>query len=176
MTFTEDWFGQPSCLAVSRLVKKTRNLAGMIVEVGCWEGRSTSYLANAAFPDLVYAVDTWAGSPGEISAELAAERDVYQTFLRNMEALTSGNVVDKRMDWRRFFELHPGPVRFCHIDATHTYAEVKANLELVAARLPPGGIVCGDDAHHPPVINAVTDTVGETVREATLWIWERPHG
>ena len=34
-----------------------------------------------------------------------------------------------------------------------------------------GGIICGDDAHHDPVITAVMDTLGDYRREATLWIW-----
>jgi hypothetical protein len=75
--FQEEWFPHESCLALGSLVRSVRHLDGTMIEVGCWEGRSTCALANAAHPDIVHAVDTWSGSPGEISAQLAASRDVF---------------------------------------------------------------------------------------------------
>lgn len=175
MTFTEDWY-RPSSLAIlEKTFHESRGLDGRIVEVGCWEGRSTVQLANAAYPAVIHAVDTWAGSPGEISADLAAERDVYARFVENVEALTLGNVIPYRMDWRQFFVEHPGPIRFLHIDATHTYDEVRANIEAALPHVVPGGIVCGDDAHHEPVITAAIDVLVDVEQRASLWVWEK-HG
>ncbi len=173
MAFHENWFGWPSCRVLGRLAKRTRGLEGRIVEVGSWEGRSTVALANAVYPDVVHAVDTWLGSPGEISAELAAERDVFQAFQSNIGELTRGNVIEHRCDWRDFFALDRSPIRFLFIDATHTYEEVRENIEAAQELIVPGGIVCGDDAHHEPVIRAVRDVLGAFHVEATLWIWER---
>lgn len=172
MTFTEDWFGVASQRAVSNLVRKTRGLPGRVVEVGCWEGRSTAAIANAAFPAVVHAVDTWAGSPGEISADLAGQRDVYATFTDNMAQLTRGNVEPHRMGWRDYHEADHGPIRFAHIDAEHTYREVFDNIEAFLPLIVAGGVLCGDDAHHPPVIQAVNELLDGVRREASLWIWE----
>lgn len=172
MTFTEEWFGVGSCRAVRRLVESTRGLPGRVIEVGCWQGRSTVHIAHGAYPDTVHAVDTWQGSPGEISADLASGRDVFAEFTTNIAELTRGNVEAHRMGWRDYFAQDRGPVRFCHIDAEHTYAEVRDNIAAVLPLMVEGGVLCGDDAHHPPVIDAVTDTLGPTRREASLWIWE----
>ena len=172
--FTEQWFPPESCAVLAGLARSVAHLSGAIVEVGCWEGRSTCALANAVHPEIVHAVDTWHGSPSEISAVLAAERDVFATFNHNVRATTAGNVHPHRMGWRDFFRAFDGPTKFCHIDAEHTYQQVCGNIEAVLPLMVPGGIICGDDAHHNPVITAVMDTLGDYEREATLWIWRAP--
>jgi hypothetical protein len=78
--FTENWFHHASCDRLAQLGRQVEHVPGMIIEIGSWEGRSTSVLANAIRPRIVHAVDTWQGSPGEISSDLAAERDVHATF------------------------------------------------------------------------------------------------
>lgn len=170
--FGEMWFGPESQKVLARLAESVAHLDGSIVEVGCWTGRSTVALANAVHPEHVRAVDTWNGSPGEISEQLAAERDVYEAFARNVEDCTGGNVDPYRMDWRTYFAEHSDPVKFCHIDAAHTYDEVADNIRAVLPLLVPGGIICGDDNHHPPVQHAVLDTLGNATIEATLWWWQ----
>ena len=148
-------------------------MAGAVIEVGCWEGKSTIALANAVHPAIVHAVDTWQGSPGEISADLAAERDVYATFTTNIAEATAGNVEPHRMGWREFFADWAGPIRLIHIDATHSYDEVRDNIEAVRPFVVPGGVICGDDAHHPPIRRAVMDTLGNAfLTGAKLWYWE----
>jgi predicted O-methyltransferase YrrM len=173
MTFTEAWYPPASCKTVQRLVAQTHGLGGRIVEVGAWEGMSTIHIARGAYPAFVDVVDTWAGSPGEVSADLAAERDVFATFSENVADLTRGNVEVHRMGWREYFESDRGPIRFLHIDAEHTYREVFDNIEAALPLMVPGGVICGDDAHHPPVVEAVTDHFANEWRhEATLWIHE----
>lgn len=170
MTFREEWFGTHSQQALAVLAAGVAHLDGDIIEVGCWEGRSTVALANAVHPDTVHAVDTWNGSPGEISADLAAGRDVHAQFLDNIAELTDGNVEPHRMGWRDFLAGQTNPVKFIHIDAEHTYTEVRDNIEAVRPLMVPGGIICGDDNHHPPVRAAVLDTLGDDARVvATLW-------
>lgn len=171
--FTEDWFGEASCRELANLYYRTERLSGTVVEVGSWEGKSTCTLANACHPVIVRAVDTWNGSPGEISEQLAAERDVFDRFKKNVTILTRGNVWIYRMGWRTYFETHRAKVKFCFIDATHTYGEVRDNIEAVLPLMVEGGIVCGDDVHHPPVLQAVMDTLGgDTQVAATLW-WKQ---
>lgn len=173
MTFVEDWFSDHSQAALARLAASTNHLQGDVVEVGCWEGRSTIALANAVAPSAVHAVDTWQGSPGEISADLAAKRDVFATFQHNTTGL---NVVPHRMGWRDYFARIRMPVRCIHIDAEHSYAEVRENIESVLPLMVPGGVICGDDNHHPPVRQAVFDTLGNAWLCASLWYWIVPGG
>ena len=169
--FTEDWFSDGMCEILASYARETFDLDGLLVEVGSWEGKSTIALANAMWPQQIHAVDTWKGSLGEISWELAKQRDVYKTFTDNIAAATRGNVVVHKMGWRRWFHDVEGPIRFCFIDAEHSYKEVRENIEAALPRMVAGGILCGDDVHHPPVIRAVLDTLGPTtVRHGTMWV------
>lgn len=174
MTFREEWFGTHSQQALVQLYERVADLTGAVVEVGCWEGRSTVALANACHPETLHAVDTWRGSPGEISAKLAEERDVHATFLDNIAELTNGNVTPHRMGWRDYFALNhcqSTPIKFLHIDAEHSYEEVRDNITAALSLMVRGGIICGDDNHHPPVQQAVVDTLGDAGVMATLWYW-----
>lgn len=171
--FGEAWFGPASCKAVQRLAAATNGLGGRVVEVGCWTGRSTVHIAQGVHPGTVCAVDTWEGSPGEPSADLAAARDVFAEFNRNVSDFCRGNVETFRMGWRDYFAQDRGPIRFLHIDAEHTYREVFDNIEAALPLMVAGGVICGDDVHHPPVVQAVTEHFGnDWRREASLWIYE----
>lgn len=172
MIFHEDWFGPASQRVLASLVETTEKIPGRVVEVGSWEGRSTIALANAIAPDFVDAVDTWAGSPGEISADLAAHRDVFATFTANIAEATEGNVDAYRMGWRDYLAEDRSPVRFLFIDAEHTYEEVRDTIAGFLPLMAEGGIVCGDDVHHPPVRRAVLEAFGDACVDATLW-WVR---
>jgi predicted O-methyltransferase YrrM len=172
--YSEDWFGEASREALAQLLTLVDDLDGDIIEVGSWQGRSTVALANAAHPAVVHAVDTWEGSPGEVSHALAAKRDVFREFQANIAADTKGNVVVHRMGWREFFADYDGKARLVFIDAEHSYREVHDNVVAARRHIVPGGIVCGDDNHHPPVQQAVVETLGDANLAATLWWWQAP--
>lgn len=168
-TFTEDWFCQASCDVLAGLVRSVENVPGRIVEIGSWEGRSTIAIANATSRP-VHAVDTWQGSPGEPSADLAARRDVFATWSNNIAAETHGNVYPHRMGWREYAQRDTSPIALLFIDAEHSYREV---FDAIAAFLPmmsPGGVICGDDTHHGPVQRAVMEWFPDADVSATLWI------
>jgi hypothetical protein len=180
--FTEDWFGRASCDVLAGLVRSVADVEGLIVEIGSWEGRSTIAMANATTRQI-QAVDTWQGSPGEISADLAAKRDVFAKFQANILHSTKGNVYPNRMGWRQFFNdmrnagpfVKP-PVALLFIDAEHTYQEVHDTVLAFLPYMAPGSVICGDDAHHPPIKQALDDLFGLATVEAdaTLWIHRVP--
>lgn len=148
MPFTEQWFDGDQAELIARLAASAPE--GALVEIGCWEGFSTTHIARAVAPRTLYAVDHWQGNldegAGHPSVEAARERDVYATFLANVAELTAGNVIPIRADWREALE-NPALARvaFAHIDAAHDYASVRDTLAAVAPRLVPGAILCGDD-------------------------------
>ena len=49
--FHEDWYSSQQCLDLERLLEGVKNLAGSIIEIGCWEGKSTVSLANKCYPE-----------------------------------------------------------------------------------------------------------------------------
>lgn len=174
--FTEAWFGQESQLVLADLVTEVADIEGLIVEVGSWEGRSTIAMANAAHPRLIDAVDTWAGSPGEVSATLAASRDVFAQWAINIDTHTQGNVTPYIMGWRDYVPTITEPVALLFIDAEHTYKEVHDTIEAFLPLMADGAIICGDDQHHPPIRQALDDLFGlDTISvAATVWISRQP--
>ena len=145
--FNEQWFGQQSQERLAELVGLIDDVPGLIIEIGSWEGRSTIALANAAHPRTVHAVDTWQGSPGEVSSALAAERDVHGQFWANVAEWTDGNVTGHRMGWRDFvLDGWVTNVAFLFIDAEHTYREVADTIDVFLPLMVQGGVICGDDA------------------------------
>lgn len=168
MPWDEEWFGEASQRALAELAQSTNHLQGDVVEVGSWQGRSTLALAAAVHPQTVNAVDTWQGSEGEISEILAAERDVHAEFMANIEGVE--NIKPWRMDWRLYFVEHREPIRCAFVDALHTYEEVRDQIATVVPLMVPGGVLVGDDAHHPPIQRAVLERFPAAQASVTLWI------
>lgn len=167
--FVENWFSDEAQQVIAELVEEAP--AGLLLEVGAWEGRSTVALANAAHPRVLHTVDTWAGADSDSTGQLAAERDIYAAWAANVSELTAGNVVAHRQDWRDFFAELDEDVAFCFIDAEHTYDEVADNLHALLEHLAPGAIICGDDIPIEAVADAVSDVLGEYESVDRVWIW-----
>ena len=149
MGFNENWYPDEQIPLLIQACSVAREQQGSILEIGCWEGRSTVALANACYPETLIAVDSWEGNTSEgadhPTIEALAERDVFATFLQNIESQTQGNVEARRQDCFEFLEGFTEPVKFCHIDAAHDYGSVKRTIELLVPRLVPGAVLCGDD-------------------------------
>jgi hypothetical protein len=180
--FHEQWYTDSELTMLDAAVRFIRPLQGAIVELGCWEGRSTSVIANACFPETVVAVDTWRGSssehPEHETVRIARERDVLSIFQENMRVLTRGNVAPKRLEATEFLRQCGGPIKFCHVDAAHDYKTVMATLEGLLARLVPGGVIFGHDyesAHSARedlsggVQRAVRELLPEHVSKGNNW-------
>lgn len=175
MSFLEEWFGEKSQQVLADLVREVVDVSGVVVEIGAWEGRSTVAMATAAWPRIVHTVDTWEGSPGEISADLAATRDVFSTWRANVAELTKGNVIAHQCGWRDYVPTVTGPVALAFIDAEHSYVEVRDTIAALRPLMASGGVLCGDDHHHPPVRQAVLEAFGDDAQvHASLWIWRAP--
>ncbi len=147
-------------LAVSQAARGDR-----LVEVGCWLGRSTCYLAErarAADKDLkLFAVDTFSGSPehAQLGEEFLAS--LYERFLCHLSA---GGYLDAvrtiALESVRAARLFPdGSLFFCFIDACHEYESVRADIDAWLPKVRPGGILAGHDysPKSPGVVRAVNE-------------------
>jgi len=147
--FHEEWYSEPQCRLLADLARTVLPLEGIIMEIGCWEGRSTVALANAVYPQTLHAVDTWQGnfdeSPDNISVLLAIERDIFKEFQTNISELTKGNVIPHKMDCFVYLANLQEKIKICHVDACHDYASVKQTIRMIMPKLVDGGVICGDD-------------------------------
>jgi len=147
--FEEDWYPPQQLIRLASLFEKVRSFAGTVLEIGCWEGRSTVALAHACHPETLWAIDTWMGNEDEDvnhpTVLLARSRDVFGRFRVNISALTGGNVHPIRQNCHAVLQDWSAPIKFAHIDASHDYNSMRRAMEAVLRLLVPGGIICGSD-------------------------------
>ena len=63
--FNENWYSENQISNLVNLVDQVKNLDGYIIEIGCWEGKSTISLANSCYPEFLICNDTWLGNVQE---------------------------------------------------------------------------------------------------------------
>jgi hypothetical protein len=153
-----------------------------LVEVGCWQGKSLSFLAVEALNSgkrlTVDGVDNWRGSDGEpYQRSLAEAVDVMEVCRRNVAR--SGYPVNLvRADSAAAAALYPDRgLDFVFIDAAHDYFSVTRDLRAWVPKVKWGGILAGHDyvGGFPEVALAVRDFVplGEIDVRGSCWQYRR---
>ena len=87
--FNDNWYSDQQLGDLINLVKKVKDIDGNIIEIGCWEGKSTIQIANNCFPETLICNDTWLGNVQESIVTgithptelILKERDVYNIFM-----------------------------------------------------------------------------------------------
>lgn len=151
--FNENWYSDKQCNDLQNLVKLTCDISGSIIEIGCWEGKSTVNIANTCYPEILICNDTWLGNIQEsiitgvknISEIIVETRNVYGCFINNMDTLTRRNYTVVKMDCMEWLEKYNENIKFIHIDASHDYESVYKTIELCLPKMVKGGVMCGDD-------------------------------
>lgn len=180
--FHENWYTGAQALYVAALAQSAPE-GGALVEIGAWEGRSTTVIAQKVAPRVLHVVDWWKGNPEESddhpAARAARERDVYATFEQNINRLTTGNMIPEPFDWRDWLmlwktrPLDRQSIAFLHLDAAHDYESVRDCLIAIKPFLVPGAILCGDDGYSDPVWRAVREVFPQAKLLAErLWVVE----
>jgi predicted O-methyltransferase YrrM len=151
--FNDDWYSNYQLDNLEALAKQVKNKEGAIIEIGCWEGKSTVALAKSFYPEVLVCNDTWLGNIQEsiitgtthATELILKERDVYTIFQENMSLLTDGNYTIVKRDCIEWLKEYNEPIKFIHIDASHDYESVHETIRLVLPNMIKGGILCGDD-------------------------------
>lgn len=142
-----------------------QELTGDVVEIGSWQGRSTSFLARAVRHSSngnFYAVDHFKGNVGKENYYVVGKEDLSDlegNFLNNMKRiglLDSVTLLNMPNDEAEK-QLKETRIRFLFIDGDHTKEGVEKDIQLFFPRLIPGAIVVFDDfsGHFPGLIDAV---------------------
>lgn len=140
-----------------------------IAEIGSWHGRSTRAFADNIVPGgVVYAIDTWRGSP-EIAGELKGmpEDWAFEQFKANLEDHIgrdgNGTVRVMHTESQNAAAMFEPADKFdlIFIDADHSYANCRADILAWRPLLRPGGMLCGHD--YAPGWDGVIRAVNELV-------------
>ena len=148
---------------------------GTFVELGAWLGKSSAYLCDKATDQNITIIDTWEGSPNELTTthKLATEVDIYKLFLENMGERNYNVIKGTSKVASKMFLKESLDVVF--IDLTHTYEAVKEDIKLWLPKVKKGGYIAGDDYH--PHWQGVIQAVDELLPHATFiddcWIYQK---
>lgn len=133
-------------VALEALAKQAPVYDGIakIVELGSWAGLTAHAMAKRTH-SLVYCVDTWEGTYGELRDRYGVI-EAFTTFCRNLRNQEIKNVIPCRGRSLEYAELFPDKsVSMVFIDANHEYEHVKADILAWWPKVIDGGIVCGHD-------------------------------
>lgn len=133
-----------------------------IVEVGSWQGRSTTALCSGC-RGMVYAVDPFVGFGSQ------TEIDPYPIFLKNMSQFTNctpirclsryaagcGNIPSLDLDGCPGDPRIPSQVDMVFIDGEHAYYDVLVDLHCWMPKATK--LICGHDRDHPGVEKALKE-------------------
>jgi glycosyltransferase involved in cell wall biosynthesis len=150
----EGWMTFPELQWIYNTAKRHIRIA----EIGSWKGRSTHAWASGT-KGFITAIDTWEGSTdmADGTYEIARREDVFQQFKENTKQFE--NIIthqEASPKAAQYFEDKLFDVVF--IDATHTYAEVKADIE---AWLPKAKMVIAGHDYLPNIWHQVVEAVDE---------------
>lgn len=149
--FLDGWFSNQ--LVLTELFQQHE--IEICIEVGCWLGSSSLFLASLLKGGTLYAVDHWLGS----SEHQADEKlpTIYQQFLSNVvHAAYTQTIVPVRFSSIAAAQALDVKADLIYIDASHETEDVYADLLAWSPRLNKNGILCGDDWHWASVRKAVT--------------------
>jgi hypothetical protein len=159
----EGWLTRPEALLL--FVKSIEPGISTILEIGCWQGRSSSLFAQISrdYGLRFITVDDFSGS-GELWTK---RKHIKERFLRNMHGLR--------------FELHhpddlPALIRterigLVYIDGSHCYESVKSDIK---GFLPTARCIIGHDYSLPDVQKAVNEVIpSKSLPVFDMWMWEK---
>ena len=178
--FGEDWFSYADFYKkVVELLPKDKK--STIVEVGCWKGKSTSYMGveiiNSGKDIDFYAVDAWKYIPTTEQPVSNQEMfdNVYKLFLENIKPIENNIKIIKDNSIEASKKFKNNSIDFIFIDASHKYEDVLKDLNAWFPKLKENGMISGHDYFtrvHPGVKKAVDeffDNNIETFYNENVW-------
>ena len=153
--FGEDWFTYPEFY--KQMVERFSS-GSKFVEVGCWKGKSSSYMAveivNSGKNIEFYCVDHFLGDDGA-----GWNSDLYEIFTNNMKPVERYYNVFRMPSVEAAKKFEDESLDFVFIDASHDYENVKKDIDAWKSKVKIGGIFAGHDYNnfHPETIKAVDE-------------------
>lgn len=124
-------------------------------EIGVWKGDLSAALLRYLRPKRLHLVDPWLFMPdkpqamyGGREAKSQADMDaVYEQVDRRFtdEQLRGRVVIHRATSANAAVAIPDGSLDWAYIDGDHTYEGVRTDVGVYAAKVKPGGILCGDD-------------------------------
>lgn len=143
-----------------------QDLNGDVVEVGSWQGRSSTFLARAVKESAngdFYAIDHFAGNKGKekfyaIDGSMSSLKENFNENMMHFGLDKIVNLLDM-VNTEAVKRINDKKIRFLFIDADHTKEGVQEDIKLFFPLLVKGSIVVFDDYFEgfPGLIEAIDE-------------------
>jgi hypothetical protein len=124
-----------------------------IVELGCWRGKSSSFLAvevmkaNKNFN--LHFVDTWGGSPEHYTDQSLVdeinEDKIYNEFISNLSKVDTPYTIHRMTSLEAAEAFENNSVDFVFFDTNHSYGYVTKELKAWFPKVKKLGVMAGHD-------------------------------
>lgn len=149
-----------------------------IVEIGCFEGRSSSHMAtliaNSNKNINFYCIDTWKGSKEHQLGEKSEAAEVvkgtlFEAFTKNMESVKNFYIPIRNFSVEAAKNFEDQSLDFVFIDASHEYEDVKNDISAWLPKIKKGGILSGHDITFKSVKEAVEEKFIKYQTKGLCW-------
>jgi predicted O-methyltransferase YrrM len=154
----DGWLTVDEAIALYELARGLPNMHPTVVEIGCWQGKSSVCLARGLAKKegpCLYCIDPFDASGDDASRDQYADRakglagPLRTAFEQNLRDAGVLDIVEVRQglshehapSWRT-------PIDLLFLDGDHSYEAVRRDFLDWAPKIRPGGILCLHDAVH----------------------------
>jgi hypothetical protein len=165
-------------------LNKTANECSLVVEIGVWQGKSTTALALGLPQNgRLFCIDSWQGSDDELHAAHSimqtteGQKSVFLNAMDNLfEFIVMGKVVPICMKsieaCHLFQDTFVDDIDFVFIDGSHDYLNVKQDIATWFPMTHSNSIIAGHDyGSFEGVTKAVNEEFGGKVKRGPGSIW-----
>jgi hypothetical protein len=150
----------------------------VFVELGCWKGRSSCFLAvevvNSQKDIKLNFVDHWKGSDEKEHKSDPEKETIFSIFTKNLSKACVAHSIFRTDTVSASDLFDDNSVDFIWVDAGHEYEDVKADIEAWWPKLRQNGVMGGDDLPMNGVKQAVTEMFPHhEVGSENGWQWWR---
>jgi hypothetical protein len=139
---------------------------GVFVEIGLWKGKSITFMAEKVkemnYKLKLIGIDTFEGTtdvPSLMADPNIQNGTLLDTYFKNIGPVKEYITTIVGDSHAEYIEFENESIDVLFIDGDHSYAAVKADIELWFPKVKMGGIISGHDfgTHAPGVIQAVKE-------------------
>lgn len=175
----QGWFTFPNFY--TQLVKQAKD-GYHFVEVGAWKGKSAAFMAveiiNSNKSIKFDCVDTWDGSEEHLDKSspfyepLLEQKDgLYNHFLDNIKTVKDTINPIRKPSCEACLMYEDASLNCVFIDAAHDYENVCKDIKMWLPKVKVGGLLAGHDFAHPPIKEALKDTLQKDYMHIGEDVW-----
>lgn len=116
-----------------------------VLEVGCWEGQCTNWLAERFQQAVIEVIDTFEGNPEHIEHGKYDLPNLYARFMKNTDHFANRRIIYRGTSEDVLPGIRLARYDFIYIDGSHAARDVMYDAELCWRMLKPGGVMAFDD-------------------------------